>query len=270
MVCSKIKFISGILAEICTINPHSLIKSRKSFENINKLLRKYVHFRQKCDIIVKTLKSALMRRTRMITKVQGKTLTGEIAARKETRLSALEKAMLKWAVVDPEDRILDADIGSGMMAEYLRRNMQCEVCGVSEHMEHVRYARSRLQSCDNVYAAAGDIPWLDDAFDIVFMKASDEETDLLEKKLSEARRVLRPGGQLILGAVSYPPFVSLAASLLADASVDEKHFFSKSLAIEILDKLGYAPVTWQRTGFATGVLIAWKAKPDMKQVKLEH
>lgn len=95
----------------------------------------------------------------MITKVQGKTVSGELSVKACPRLNGLEKAMLKWAVVDPEDRVLDASVGRGLMAEYLRRNMQCEVCGVSSDMEDVRAARARLQSCDIVYAPVGDIPW---------------------------------------------------------------------------------------------------------------
>ena len=83
--------------------------------------------------------------------------------------------MLKWAVVDPGDRLLDANIGSGMMAEYLRRNMQCEVCGVSDNMESVRAARSRLQNSDIVYAVPGDIPWHEEVFDTVLMKLDGQE-----------------------------------------------------------------------------------------------
>ena len=133
----------------------------------------------------------------MITRIQGKTLAGEIAVRREPRLTALEKSMLRWVVVDPEDRLLDANVGSGMMAEYLRRNMQCEVCGVSDRMDQVRGARERLQNCDIVYAPAGDIPWREDAFDTVLMKMDAEEPELAERMIAEARRVLKPGGQLI-------------------------------------------------------------------------
>ena len=89
----------------------------------------------------------------MITRMQGKTLGSRAFPTRDARLSALEKAMLRWIVVDPDDKLLDTSIGSGMMAEYLRRNMQCEVCGVSDNMESVREARSRLQNCDIVYAA---------------------------------------------------------------------------------------------------------------------
>ena len=126
----------------------------------------------------------------MITRIQGKTLAGEIVVRSEPRLTALEKSMLRWVVVDPEDRLLDANVGSGMMAEYLRRNMQCEVCGVSDRMDQVRGARERLQNCDIVYAPAGDIPWREDAFDTVLMKMDAEEPELAERMIAEARRVL--------------------------------------------------------------------------------
>ena len=59
----------------------------------------------------------------MITKVQGKTVSGELSVKACPRLNPLEKAMLRWAVVDPEDRVLDACVGRGLMAEYLRRNL---------------------------------------------------------------------------------------------------------------------------------------------------
>lgn len=78
----------------------------------------------------------------MITKVQGKTVSGELSVKACPRLNPLEKAMLRWAVVDPEDRVLDACVGRGLMAEYLRRNMQCEVCGVSSD-----YGGGALRTC---------------------------------------------------------------------------------------------------------------------------
>lgn len=203
----------------------------------------------------------------MISRAQGKALTGEIAVKKQPKLSTLEKAMLKWAVVDPDDKLLDANIGSGMMAEYLRRNMQCEVCGVSDNMDHVRAARSRLQNCDIVYAAPGDIPWREDAFDTVLMKYGGEETITLSRMLTEASRVLKPGGQLILGTVCYPAPVGAIAGLLAEDSVEERRPFQRAAVEEMLSSLDFENVTWQRTGIATGVMIAWKRKPDVDEIR---
>jgi len=202
----------------------------------------------------------------MISRVQGKTLSADVAVRKQPKLTALEKAMLKWAVVDPEDKLLDVSIGAGMMAEYLRRNMQCEVCGVSDNMEHVRQSRCRLQNCDIVYAVPGDIPWREGAFDTVLMKYSGEEPAVQQRSLAEASRVLKAGGQLILGAVCYPAAVNALAGILADNS-EERHPFRRDEMAELLAGCGFEKVTWQRTGFGTGVMIAWKRKPEVDELR---
>lgn len=199
----------------------------------------------------------------MITRVQGKTLAGEISVRREPRLTALEKSMLRWVVVDPEDRLLDASVGSGMMADYLRRNMQCEVCGVSDHMDQVRMARERLRSCDIVYAPAGDIPWREDAFDTVLMKMDAEETDTAERMIAEAMRVLKPGGQLILGVACLPSALSAVTGLLVS---EEKRRLNPQQVQEMLNRASYRKVTWQRTGLSMGVMIAWKDKPGLEAI----
>ena len=172
----------------------------------------------------------------MITKVQGKTVSGELSVKAGPHLSALEKAMLRWVVVDPEDRVLDATVGKGLMAEYLRRNMQCEVCGVSADMEDVRAARARLQSCDIVYAGEGDIPWREDAFDTVLMQWKGDG-EALGRMLGEVLRVLKPGGQLVP--------------------------LNRHALQERLSELSFEQVSWQRTGLGTGVMTAWKRKPAL-------
>ena len=202
----------------------------------------------------------------MISRAQGKTWTAGVAARKQQKLSALDKAMLKWVVVDPEDRLLDASIGSGLMAEYLRRNMQCEVCGVSDNMESVREARSRLQNCDIVYAAPGDIPWRENAFDTVLLKYQGEEDCTFLRTLNEVSRVLRAGGQLILGTVCYPAAVNAIAGMLS-SDAEENHPFQRDDTAEMLGECGFENITWQRTGFGTGVMIAWKHKPNVNEMR---
>ncbi len=203
----------------------------------------------------------------MISKAQGKMWTTSVAVSKQQKLTALDKAMLKWAVVDPEDRLLDANIGTGMMAEYLRRNMQCEVCGVSDNMEHVRAARTRLQNCDIVYAAAGDIPWRENAFDSVLLKYNGEEDSVFLRVLSEVSRVLRPGGQLILGTMCYPAAINAITTLLADEGMGEQQNFRKAAMMEMVSACEFENITWQRTGFGTGVMIAWKRKPDVMEMR---
>ena len=196
----------------------------------------------------------------MITKVQGKTVSGELSVKACPRLNALEKAMLRWAVVDPEDRVLDACVGRSLIAEYLRRNMQCEVCGVSADMEDVRAARARLQSCDIVYAPMGDIPWREDAFDTVLMQWKGE-ADALERMLSEVLRVLKPGGQLVLGTACWPAAMNALRRWMA-VSAEGTPVNRLELQTRLAD-LSFEQVSWQRTGLGTGVMTAWKRKPAL-------
>lgn len=200
----------------------------------------------------------------MITKVQGKTVSGELSVKARPRLNALEKAILKWAVVDPEDRVLDASVGRGLMAEYLRRNMQCEVCGVSADMEDVRAARARLQSCDIVYAPVGDIPWREDAFDTVLMQWRGD-ADSLDRMLSEALRVLKPGGQLVLGTACWPAAMNALRRWMA-VSAEGTPVNRLELQSRLSD-LSFEQVSWQRTGLGTGVMTAWKRKPELDGVR---
>ena len=179
----------------------------------------------------------------MITKVQGKTVSGELSVKACPRLNPLEKAMLRWAVVDPEDRVLDACVGRGLMAEYLRRNMQCEVCGVSSDMEEVRSARARLQSCDIVYAPVGDIPWREGAFDTVLMQWKGD-ADSLDRMLGEVLRVLKPGGVL---AISF-----------------NTHVTKRDALIRLMEKAGFEAVQtanlehWVEQAISRDVILARK------------
>jgi len=203
----------------------------------------------------------------MISRAQEKTLSGVTGIRKMPQLSALEKAMLKWAVVDPEDRVLDANVGSGMLADYLRRNMQCEVCGVSDQMECVREARSRLRNCDIVYAAQGDIPWMENAFDTVLIRYGGEEEMIFHRMLTETERVLKPGGQLVLGTVYYPAVVNRFAKVFADTELEERCFFERAWVKGMLEICGFEKPTWQRTGLTTGVMTAWKRNPEVDEIR---
>ena len=172
----------------------------------------------------------------MITKAGSRTYEAIAYPSMRPRLSAMERGLLKWAVIDRDDRVLDVGLGNGLMVDYLRRNMECEVCGVSDNMELVRQTRSLVCSADLVYAAPGDIPWRDGAFHSVLMRSRRMEAEGFRMQMEEVKRVLKDGGQLVLGIECLP----------------------RRQAEDTLAQLGFEHFSWERVSFDCGVLICWK------------
>ena len=108
---------------------------------------------------------------------------------------------------------------------------------------------------------------MEEAFDTVLMKFGGEEELVFYRMLSEAARVLRPGGQLILGATCYPALANRIAGLFAEEMLEESHPFERSQVMEMLRSCEFENITWQRTGLTNGVMIAWKSKPGIDEMQ---
>lgn len=193
----------------------------------------------------------------MTTRVQANRRFKSVPVCRQQRMSALEKCMLRNAVFDPCDRVLDANVCSGQVAEYLLEHMECRVCGVSDRMEEVRRTRARLHNGDFVYAANGDIPWQDRAFDTVLLHPSDGNADTLLVQLKECCRVLKPGGQLVLGLRSLPCGVRKLSSFFLETSPEEE-LPSAENAKMLMQQCGFDHITRTCAGFSVSVLIGWK------------
>jgi ubiquinone/menaquinone biosynthesis C-methylase UbiE len=88
-------------------------------------------------------------------------------------------------------RVLDLGCGDGATAAFLTEKFSAEVTGVDSAARGVGFVR----------ADAASAPFEDNAFDFVFLECVLSVTDDPARVLSEARRVLRGGGKLILSDV---------------------------------------------------------------------
>ncbi|MFE7318744.1 methyltransferase domain-containing protein [Streptomyces sp. NPDC057555] len=100
--------------------------------------------------------------------------------------------------VPPDAKMLDVCCGSGVVGHAFKGRVG-EMVGLDITPEMVRLAQNRLDRVDqgNVY----DLPYEDESFDIVVNR---EVLHLLpgpERPVSEIYRVLRPGGQFIVGQI---------------------------------------------------------------------
>lgn len=196
----------------------------------------------------------------MISKAGSRTYERTQCPPRHPRLSPMERCLLKWAVIDRDDRVLDVGLGNGLMAEYLLRNMECEVCGVADDMELVRSTRGLVRSADLVYAAAGDIPWRDQAFHTVLLRPSRMDGSAMENQLREVHRVLKEGGQLVMGMRNFPAPLQAAMDAMSEAE-EETESVSRRQMKTMLSGLGFEQMSWHPCGIFSGALVAWKRNP---------
>ena len=96
--------------------------------------------------------------------------------------------------------VLDAGCGPGNLVPELA-SRGCRVCALDASPKMLELARANAASFDNVAYQAGNIealPFADASFDVVCSAGVIEYLPSCDRALAEMRRVLRPGGLLVL------------------------------------------------------------------------
>ena len=94
-------------------------------------------------------------------------------------------------------KALDLCCGQGNVCEALARR-GCQVVGVDFSPAMLAFARARAPSATLIEADAQDLPFGDDEFDIVVSNLGVCHVPDQPRALSQARRVLRPGGRFAM------------------------------------------------------------------------
>ncbi|HEX9966363.1 MAG TPA: class I SAM-dependent methyltransferase [Solirubrobacterales bacterium] len=131
------------------------------------------------------------------------------------------------AVLRPEagERVLEIGPGTGYytldLAEWLRPGGTVEIFDLQqEFLDHVM-RRAGERGLDNVVPTQGDataLPYEDDSIDAVVLTAVLGEIPDRAAALAEIRRVLRPGGRLVVGELFGDPHFTTLSSLKRQAA----------------------------------------------------
>ena len=107
---------------------------------------------------------------------------------------------------EPGENMLEVGPGTGYyglhVARWLEPGGTLDVIDIQEEMLAHTMRRARELGISNVVPARGDarsLPYPDDGFDAVYLVATLGEIPDQEKALAELRRVLGPGGRLVVG-----------------------------------------------------------------------
>jgi tocopherol O-methyltransferase len=121
--------------------------------------------------------------------------------RRQAQIDLIEE-LLQWAEVTQAEHILDVGCGIGGSSLYLAEKFAATATGITLSPVQARRATARAQTAGVAahfqVADALQMPFADQAFDLVWSLESGEHMPDKAKFLQECYRVLKPGGTFIL------------------------------------------------------------------------
>jgi 2-polyprenyl-3-methyl-5-hydroxy-6-metoxy-1,4-benzoquinol methylase len=152
-------------------------------------------------------------------------------------------------------RVLDVGCGEGWFTAELTR-AGAHAVGIEVAEEPLRRARRRdSQLAFELVASAAAWPFSDAEFDAVWAGEVIEHVPDTAGWLSEVRRVLRPGGVLLLSTPDHGPLSVLASALRPrrldawlDPRSDHVRFYTRRTLAALLDDFGFVEVDVRGSG----------------------
>ncbi|WP_135854809.1 methyltransferase domain-containing protein [Halorussus salinus] len=146
---------------------------------------------------------------------------------------------LEMLDISEDDRVLDVGCGTGFATEGLLEHTE-NVHGLDQSVHQMEKAWEKLGKRDPVSFYRGDaerLPFKDDTFDVVWSSGSIEYWPNPVVALRDMRRVVKPGGQVLVVGPNYPK--SSVMQKVADAIM---LFYDAEEADRMFREAGYTDI----------------------------
>jgi 2-polyprenyl-3-methyl-5-hydroxy-6-metoxy-1,4-benzoquinol methylase len=162
-------------------------------------------------------------------------------------------------------RVLDLGCGNGSLTQQIARQGY-EVVGVEDSISGIEVARQNIRECNFILASIYDLPYeeLADSFDVVVAAEVIEHLIYPRELLRNAKKCLKPGGNLVITTPYHSYWKHLVIALLGKA---DKHFdplwdgghvkfFSVATMTKIFQEEGFTDIKFK---FAGRTPYLWKS-----------
>lgn len=161
--------------------------------------------------------------------------------------------------------LLDVGCGTGALLEQIKSKWpDTRISGVDISGEMVKVASQRLgRTTEVVVGDAENLPWEDNSFDAVVSTISFHHYPHPITALTEIRRVLKPGGHLLLSDLTAPAPLRQIFNLLLPLSPEgDVKLYSKSEILEFLNDAGFKEARLRVSGRWIYLVVAFAAKNE--------
>jgi SAM-dependent methyltransferase len=161
----------------------------------------------------------------------------------------LRRAFL-LAEVRPGDRTLDVGCGDGVFTAVLAE-AGAKTVGIEVAEAALQRARARNPGLDFLLASiGGPLPLEDNAFDLVWSSEVIEHVADTARWLSELRRVLAPGGRLLLTTPSHGRLRLALGGIerFSEPLGDHLHLYTRASLRSLLEQFGFGEVSVRGAG----------------------
>jgi 2-polyprenyl-3-methyl-5-hydroxy-6-metoxy-1,4-benzoquinol methylase len=154
------------------------------------------------------------------------------------------------AEVSPGDRVLDVGFGDGTFTAELAR-AGARVVGVEVAEAALKRAQAAHPELDfRLGPVGGPLPLEDGAFDVVWASEVIEHVADTARWLSELRRVMPPGGRLLLTTPNHPRALLLVRGIerYSHPLSDHLHLYTRRSLHGLLNEFGFEPAEVRTAG----------------------
>ena len=167
-------------------------------------------------------------------------------------------ALVDLAQIDASDRVLDAGTGIGGTARMIAAERGSRVTAVDvtpEYCEIARWLNEAVGLGDRINVQVADVtelPFEAASFDIVVSQHVQMNIADKQRLYSEARRVLEPGGRLVIWDITAGSNGPLHFPVPWASSPEQSHLVTSERLAELLEESGFAIAHWEDLTLSAG------------------